>query len=159
MRKVWRRRGIILGTLTVVTVLTAISVFQLTPGYTAEALLIIETRGGNVAGDVEAVLSGLSADAATIQSEIEVLRSRGLAGKTVNRLNLDRNPEFNQMLRPKGLLAEFLDPARYFPKEWLTAILGHAGDESPPEEERRAKEQVRTTNTVPTNLKISPKER
>ena len=159
LRKLLRRRGIILGTMTVFTVLTAITVFQLTPRYIAAALLIIETRGGNVAGDVEAVLSGLSADAATIQSEIEVLRSRGLAGKTVNRLNLDRNPEFNQALRPKGLLADFLDPARYFPQEWLTVFLTRAVDEPLTEEKRRAKEKVRITNTFLKNLKVSPKGR
>ncbi len=159
LRKLWRRRGIILGTMTVLTVLTAIIVFQLTPRYTAAGLLIIETRGGNVATDVEAVLSGLSADAATIQSEIEVLRSRGLAGKTVNRLNLDRNPEFNQALRSKGLLAEFLDPARYFPKEWLTVFLRRADDKPLTEEDRRAQEKVRITNTFLKSLKVSPKGR
>ncbi len=83
LRKLWRRKGIIFGTMTVLTVLTVVTVFQLTPRYTAEALLIIETRGSNVATDVKAVLSGLSADRETIQSEIEVLRSRGLANKTV----------------------------------------------------------------------------
>ncbi len=157
LRKLWRRKGMTFGTMTVLTVLTAISVFQVTPRYTAKALLIIETRGGNVARDVEAVLSGLSADTETIQSEIEVLGSRGLAGKTVKLLNLDRNPEFNKALRPKGLLAEFLDPAKYFPKEWLTVILGHAGDESPTEEERLAKEKVRITNMFLQNLEILPK--
>ena len=76
LRKLWRRKGIIFGTMTVLTVLTAVTVFQLTPRYTAEALLIIEARGSNVAADVEAVLAGLSADRETIQSEIEVLASR-----------------------------------------------------------------------------------
>ena len=157
LRKLWRRKGLIFGTVTVLTVLTAVIVFQLTPRYTAEALLIIETRGANVAADVEAVLSGLSADSETIQSEIEVLRSRGLADKTVNRLNLHRNPEFNETLRPKGLLAEFLDPARYVPKEWLTAILGHGADESLTEEELAAREMVRVTNTFLDSLAILPK--
>ncbi len=157
LRKLWRRKGIIFGTMTVLTVLTAVTVFQLTPRYTAEAFLIIETRGSNVAADVEAVLSGLSADRETIQSEIEVLGSRGLADKTVNRLNLHRNPEFNASLRPTGLLAEFLDPARYIPKEWLTAIFGHGGDESLTEEELRAREKVRVTNTFLEHLTIVPK--
>ncbi len=157
VRKLWRRKGIILGTVTVLTVLTAVTVFQLTPRYTAAALLIIETRGSNVATDVKAVLSGLSADRETIESEIEVLASRGLVGKTVNRLNLDRNPEFNRALRPKGLLAEFLDPARYVPKEWLTAIVGHGDDESLSEEELRAREKVRVTDTFLEHLTILPK--
>ena len=159
LRKVWRRKGIIFGTITVLTVLTAIIVFQLTPRYTAEALLMIETRGTNVSGEVEAVLSGLSADAAAIQSEIEVLGSRGLAGKTAKRLNLDRNPEFNGSLRPRGFLAEFLDPATYIPKEWLIAFLGRADDESLTEEELRAIERVRVTDTFLGHLKISPKGR
>ena len=89
VRTLWRRKGVIFCTVTALTWLTAIIVFQLTPQYTAETLLMIEPRGANVSGEVEAVLSGLPADATTIQSEIEVLHSRWLADKTVKRLNLD----------------------------------------------------------------------
>ena len=89
VRTLWRRKGVIFSTVTALTGLIAIIVFQLTPQYTAETLLMIEPRGANVSGEVEAVLSGLPADAATIQSEIEVLHSRGPADKTVKRLNLN----------------------------------------------------------------------
>ena len=89
VRTLWRRKGAIFSTVTALTGLIAIIVFQLTPRYTAETLLMIEPRGANVSGEVEAVLSGLPADAATIQSEIEVLHSRGPADKTVKRLNLN----------------------------------------------------------------------
>ena len=89
VRMFWRRKGVIFSTVMALTGLTAIIVFQLTPQYTAQTLLMIEPRGANVSGEVEAVLSSLPADAATIQSEIEVLHSRGPADKTVKRLNLN----------------------------------------------------------------------
>ena len=127
VRKLWRRKGTIIGTTLTLMVLAVLFIFQLTPRYTAETLVMIDTRESNVV-DVEAVISGLSPDAETIQSEIQVIRSRGLAAKTVEKLDLERNPEFNGALRPPGALAILLDPRRYIPPEWLAVITGAPTD-------------------------------
>ena len=76
LRKLWRRKLAVLGTAVTLTTLAIIVVFQLTPRYTASAAVMIEPRETQVV-DIEAVMSGLPRDLATIQSEVEVIRSRG----------------------------------------------------------------------------------
>ena len=102
LRKLWRRRRIVIGTVVTLTVLALIVTLQLTPRYTATVSVMIEPRTSRVV-DVEAVLSGLPPDTETINSEIEVLRSRQLARRVVKRLGLDEDPEFNPALRKSSL--------------------------------------------------------
>ena len=123
LRKVWRRRGIILGTVTVLTVLAALVIFQLTPRYTASTLVMIGARENQVV-DVEAVLSGLSDDDKTIQSEMQVIGSRELAAKVVAKLRLDRKPEFNPALQVPGAWATLFDPKTYLPEDWIPVFYG-----------------------------------
>ena len=163
LRKIRRRKGVIFGTVILLTALAGIIVFQLTPRYTAETLVMIGARESKIV-DLEAVLAGLSTDAESVQSEIEVMRSRGLAEKVIKHLGLDREPEFNEALRPKGLLEDALDIERYLPEEWLagewmTAILGRAHEEALSEDDERARERVRVVDAFLENLEVSPKGR
>jgi succinoglycan biosynthesis transport protein ExoP len=88
------RRGIILGTTIAVLALAAVVVFQLTPVYTARALVMLEQRQTKVV-DVEAVLSGLPTDQASVENQVQLLRSYNLLSRVVDKLQLDRDPEFN----------------------------------------------------------------
>ncbi len=99
LRKLWRRKVLILSTTMVLTVVAGIAVSRLTPLYSAESLLLLEAEQNSVV-DIQAVISGLPSDAATIESEIEVLKSRGLAKKVVQRMSLAQIPEFNLALQP-----------------------------------------------------------
>ena len=81
----WRRRWVIGGCVLLITVAALLVVFQLTPRYTASAQVLIDPREQKVA-DVEAVLSGLSSDSSTIESQIQVIKSRSLAGRVVEEL-------------------------------------------------------------------------
>src|SRR3546814_17093872 len=54
----------------------------------------------------------MPADVATIESEVEVMRSRGLAQKVVQALGLAQHPEFNALLRAPTPLEEVLAPVR-----------------------------------------------
>jgi uncharacterized protein involved in exopolysaccharide biosynthesis len=82
LRKLWRRRRIIIGTVVILTALALIVTLQMTPIYTSTASVMIEPRTSRVV-DVEAVLSGLPPDTETINSEIQILRSRQLATRIV----------------------------------------------------------------------------
>ena len=55
--------------------------------------------------DAQSVLSGLTPDAATVDSEVEILRSRQLASRVVDSLKLDSDPEFNASLRKPAATA------------------------------------------------------
>jgi len=112
-----RRRGIILGTIAVITVLAALITFQLTPRYTSEAVLLLDTRKTNVI-DLQAVMSGLQPEAAAVRSEIDVLRSRELAGKVIDKLGLAGDPNFNDALRDKDRSIFNL-----LPEEWRGDVI------------------------------------
>ena len=72
-----------------------------TPEYSAETLIMIEPKNTSIVS-IEEVVSGLSGDEETVQSEVFVLASRALAGRVIRRLELYYDPEFN----PEGTLIE-----------------------------------------------------
>ncbi|MFK7837594.1 MAG: GumC family protein [Sulfitobacter sp.] len=75
--------------------------FQAVPVYTSSATVALESRQEQVV-DIESVVTGLSGDQATINTEVEVIRSRGLIEKLVMQLDLLEDPEFNLKLQPEA---------------------------------------------------------
>ena len=73
-----------------------------TPLFRSTAVVILETNQEQIV-DLQSVVGGLSGDTSEVNSEVEVLRARGLMGKVVERLNLAEDPEFNADLRPQTL--------------------------------------------------------
>lgn len=64
------------------------------PRYTATAQVMLDVRTEQVT-DMNAVLSGLPADSPVVDTEVEVLRSRSLAGRVVDQLKLEDDSYFN----------------------------------------------------------------
>jgi exopolysaccharide transport family protein len=112
IRKLWRQKYVIIATTVVITVLAALVIWNITPRFTASAFVMIEPRESQVV-NIEAVLSGLPADAENIESQIQVIRSRKLAAKTIEKLQLDRDPEFNASLQPPSVLSQLLNWRSY----------------------------------------------
>ena len=100
---------VVLGTATVLLVTT-----QLTPLYTATAQVLIDPRERNVT-DLESVIAGLSPESSTVESQVEVFRSRSLATPLIEAMQLDRDPEFNPALREPGALASAVN--------WITSLM------------------------------------
>ncbi len=100
-RMLWRRKWVMLYAGFAVMLVAVMAIGSLTPRFTATVFVEISPRQNNIV-DFEAVLSGLPADIATMETEIQILRSRNLAAKTVAKLGLERTPEFNSALRAKG---------------------------------------------------------
>lgn len=71
------------------------------PKFSAQAVVALENRTSTVV-DLESVVTGLSRDMATVNTELEVLRSRGLIGQLVDELDLLGDPEFNRALDAEG---------------------------------------------------------
>ncbi|UWR39601.1 polysaccharide biosynthesis tyrosine autokinase [Sulfitobacter sp. W074] len=69
------------------------------PVYTAKSAVALESRQEQVM-DIESVVTGLGGDQSTINTEVEVLRSRGLIETLVLDLALLDDPEFNSSLQP-----------------------------------------------------------
>lgn len=155
LRTLWRRRGVILGTVLFLTILALLITFQLTPKYTASALLTLQTRQEAVV-DIQAVMSGLSTDASVIATELDIIASRRLVGKLVDTLDLTKDPEFNPNLREKNPFAEALDPRTYLSSDWLMALGLATGDEEMlSDEERAAREHATVVDSVKGALSVS----
>ena len=54
-------------------------------------------------GDAKSGSSGLYIDGQVIETQIQIIRSRGIIAQVINRLQLDQTPEFNERLRPQSL--------------------------------------------------------
>lgn len=106
-----RRVELLLGV--TIAVLAAVFLFtiQLTPLYTASADVQIDTRT-KAAIDLGQVMSGLSGDSNSVDTEVRILTSRSLAERVVKKLNLQADPEFNWQLNNKPSLIKRLTGAK-----------------------------------------------
>lgn len=69
------------------------------PTYTASAVLMLESGQEQVV-DFDSVVTGISGDQSSINTELQVMKARGLIEKLVLELDLTTDPEFNRFLRP-----------------------------------------------------------
>ena len=81
------------------------------PKYRSTSVVVLETKEDSVV-DLKAVVGGFSGDSTEVNTEVEVIRSRGLVGKVVDRLNLVNDPEFNVALREPSLIGSTLSRIR-----------------------------------------------
>lgn len=101
----WRRKWLILFYILVSTLFGGYYAFKVaTPLYTASTTLALDVRSQQVV-DIESVISGVSTEEEAINTELEVIRSRGILTEIIDRLSLDEDPEFNKTLSPPGLLS------------------------------------------------------
>lgn len=112
-----RRWQIIAATVVSITVLTILVLFQLTPLFSATSSVAINTQKTQIV-DVEQVVSGISPDTATMETQAAILRSPTLVGKLIDKLKLDRDPEFSPAARAARDAAK---PAfdLFDPKSWF----------------------------------------
>lgn len=79
---------------------TLLWISRATPYYSADVLIVVETRPSSIVRIDEAVQEVVS-DRAKVNTEVAVLRSRGLATRVIRELGLDQDPDF----APKGSVA------------------------------------------------------
>lgn len=94
----WRRKLLILFMMLVCVGAVFYYVNSVQPRYTAKALVIIENRS-DPGPELRALISNMRIDTTLILGEAEVLKSRMLARKVIERLDLMNDPEFNPRLR------------------------------------------------------------
>ena len=116
---------------------------QATPKYTATADVVLNVRQSQVV-DIEAVLSGAPPDSATVDTEVEVLRSRSLAETVVDELNLIAVPEFNASLAERSGLGG----AVFSFANGLRSLVLPGRETSLSEDERSAREYDQVVNAL-----------
>jgi succinoglycan biosynthesis transport protein ExoP len=88
----WRARLIAIVTLgTVLAAVCAIAI--LPPKYKATTIVLVDPRQPHVTNS-EAVLTGIGADTAAVESQVELIESSALAQRVIERLKLASDPEF-----------------------------------------------------------------
>ncbi len=105
LRVLNERRVLIRNTMLGVCALTAIVVMLMPTLYSSSAVVMLDQRKNSVA-DLSAVLSALPTDPSSVQNQIQVLSSRDLALKVIDKLKLYDDPEFNPVL-DKSLIPSF----------------------------------------------------
>ncbi|HYD32633.1 MAG TPA: GNVR domain-containing protein [Azospirillaceae bacterium] len=93
----WRRKLLIAGMLAVSVAAAVGAKLVLPPKFTADGLVMIDTRQLTIP-ELQTAVSGLLVDASVSRSEARVLESWGLAEKVARTLHLDKDPDFNPNL-------------------------------------------------------------
>ncbi len=103
LHTLWRGLPWIIACIAVFTIAAGYYAYRVAvPQYTATAVVTLDSRQEQVL-DLTSVMTGLAGDQATINTELEVMRSRGLVEKLVDRMDLIEDPEFNADLRPPSI--------------------------------------------------------
>ena len=161
LQLLWFRRHLIVAVSIFVAVLGFIYVNQLKPIYTATSTLMIGATQTQVV-DIEQVLSREFYGNEAV-AEVEVLRSRSLANKVIDGLNLLKYEEFNPSLRvpEKGFLdfLKYLNPKTWIPNSWKKtvkdAISGEVEYIPPSEEEIAHRKVAQATDIFLSKLSIN----
>nr|WP_170761180.1 polysaccharide biosynthesis tyrosine autokinase [Ruegeria lacuscaerulensis] len=116
----WRGKWIVaLSTAVAILIGVYYAFVAAVPVYKSTAVVMLETDQASVV-DLQSVVGGLAGDTAEVNSELEVLKSRGLMGKVVDTLDLVSDPEFNADLLPVSAL----DRVKQFIKSIFAAQTG-----------------------------------
>ncbi|BCX18931.1 MAG: hypothetical protein KatS3mg117_2613 [Geminicoccaceae bacterium] len=117
-----RRRGVILGVTLIGTLAAGYWGFSRKPLYTAQALVKIEPKEAKIV-DIQAVAAGLSADAATVETQIRLIQSRAMLDQLVERLALvDRSAPLPPPEPESPVVAWFAKTVgSWLPQDWLFA--------------------------------------
>lgn len=154
------RHKLLIGTAILLgTGIATVAAMRMTPIYTAEALVMLDNRQNTIV-DFQQVMSGLSTELGSMQSEVAVLKSPAFAEKVVDKLALMNDPEFNASLRPPETdWFYYLNPRNLIPDSVMGAVSGAAPAVELSEQEKAANQKTGVVNTVLNNLAVRPQGR
>lgn len=113
----WRRKWLIIFTTLLFAGVTAAVLYTMTPLYTASVKLVFEQQRINL-------LPGLINQTPATE-QVEVIGSRVVAERVIDRLDLRLDPEFNADLRPEPASAELWRRIRSFDlAAWVSPAIG-----------------------------------
>jgi succinoglycan biosynthesis transport protein ExoP len=156
LRTFWRQKFLLVAIVVLVTGLSAFTAFQIQPRYSATArVLVTPVESDQTPGDgssaARALLGGGGSDRAAIYSEIEVMQSDRLLEKVVERLGLDKDPEFNPVLQP-GMLAPLRELG---PVKWLIMAVSPLRQDLS-DDERTLRERKRVVDSARKRMSVRP---
>lgn len=149
---IWRRRGLLLGTVLIVTLFSLLAAYQITPRYAASVRLMIGGTNDLGAGALSQMLGGRDGARAELYGELEIMQSDRLLELAVTRLGLVNDPEFNRSLLGRwGDAISSIDMLRP-----LAGYLGTVREDGLSPAERIARQRQLAVNTLRDQLEIRP---
>jgi len=106
-----RQFRLVVATVIVIVAIAGIVAFQLSPVYTATALVLVDPASKNLL-EPESVTPGGTSASTRIDSEVEILRSDSLLMQVIQSERLSESPEWGPRLRWQDHLLRFLGLAR-----------------------------------------------
>lgn len=97
----WRGKWTIIAATLLLTGAAYVLTSQQTPVFEATASILIEGEQANVIG-FQDVVAGIDTSSAGLENQAEIIRSDQLADRVIEKLRLDRDPEFNRSLAGGG---------------------------------------------------------
>ena len=111
-RSITKRKWSIFGLILLVCLITVLVVFSMRPTYRATATVLIE-QGKSKVVSIEEVYNSMGGNREYYQTQVEILKSRELTRKIVERLKLTTHPDFDPRQQEAGL-REYLSPSTWF---------------------------------------------
>jgi uncharacterized protein involved in exopolysaccharide biosynthesis len=129
LTKLWARKKLIFASVIICGGLAYVMAKLSTPSYVGTAVALINAEQANSGLSDAIVRVGPPGTPEAITTEAFVLQSRSLASATIERLHLDRYPEFDPLLSKSnrflslfGPVLPLFDKVRHWPQE-LSALL------------------------------------
>jgi capsular exopolysaccharide synthesis family protein len=158
----WRQKWLILGLTAVLWLPALLLVNAMTPLYSSSAVVVIDPHPNRVI-NIPSVSEPMGIYLDTVNTEVEILRSRDLARRVVETLNLGQEPEYAATTDKPGLLTPLMeegralltDVAAMLP-EPLAVLVTPPPRPAPPTGNAQERENDRLTDAFQKNLRISP---
>ena len=148
----WRGKFIIAAFMIATTLLAGFYAYAVAvPKFTSTAVVVLNSREEQVV-DIESVVGGLGGGSEIIATEVEVLRSRSLLGKVVDRLDLMSDPEFNRSLVPPSTM----DSLKLSIRSIFGASGGSGASSTPELQARRQREGTISQLLGSLNIRVVP---
>lgn len=122
-RSILKRKKAIIGFGLVVALLAAVIVMVMTPVYRSTATVLIEANKSKVLS-IEDVYSGISQNREHFQTQVEIIKSREVSMRAIEKLKLWEREEFDPRRKDDSWLASVGFSAE--PKEWNDKLLAEA---------------------------------
>ena len=132
-----RRAQLIIGVTVACAMLGLVISLFLTPRYKAEAVMMLNARQTHIISPENAVTSGLPIDSSSLRSEIDIMTSRTVADRVIDKLKLTSDPEFYQKA----------EPSPFNPLHWF--------DKKQTEEDVTVRERTLTAQALASRLRVS----
>ncbi|MFP5512871.1 MAG: GumC family protein [Alphaproteobacteria bacterium] len=158
----WRQKWLILGITAVLWLPAVLLINSMTPLYSASSVVVIDPHPNRVI-NIPSVSEPMGIYQDTVNTEVEILRSRDLARRVVEALNLGKEPEYAAATDKPGPLTPLLEDGRALLIDVagalpapLSAMLTPPPRPAAPTGDAAEVESARLIDAFQKNLRISP---